>query len=128
MKEEGRLRKSCKIAVSSMGSTLDDKVGPLARSPYLFLFEGSPDKFSVVENPSRPPGTERGIMTAKVLVEKKVDTVITGTIGRRAYNALNEEGISVKAGCSGSVLQAVRKCASGELEECKGATFAGYIG
>ena len=126
MKIGDRSRRSCRIAVSSMGKTLDDKVGPLARSPYFFLFEGSPEKFSVVENKSHTPGVEGGVITAMALLETKVDTVITGTIGRRAHTALKEAGISVKAGCTGSVAQAIEKCASGELEKCKGATFAGH--
>jgi predicted Fe-Mo cluster-binding NifX family protein len=126
VKKGSGLHKSCRIAVSSMGRNLDDKVGPLARSPYFFLFEGSPENFTLVENLSHTPGVEGGVMAAKALLEKKVDTVITGTIGRRAHTTLKEAGISVKAGCIGSVSQAVRKCASGELEECKGATFAGH--
>ncbi|MDD1769477.1 MAG: hypothetical protein LUO79_00155 [Methanomassiliicoccales archaeon] len=121
-------RKPCRMAVSSLGNTLDDKVGSLARSKYFFIFEGSPEKFTVVENPSRAPGVEAGLMTAKALIENKVNIVITGTIGRRAYGALKEAGTSVKAGCTGSVFEAVRRCAAGELEECKGATYAGYLG
>ena len=121
-------RKPCRMAVSSLGNTLDDKVGSLARSKYFFLFEGSPERFTVVEHPSRPTGVEAGVVTAKALIEYKVNIVITGTIGRRAYGALKEAGASVKAGCTGTVFEAVRKGAAGELEECKGATYTGYLG
>ena len=117
----------CRIAVSSLGRTLNSKVGPLARCPYIFVFEGSPENYRVVE--SRPKGEahERGPSAAQTLAKLNVGTVITGTIGPRAYKVLESAGIHVKGGCTGTVSSAVKKCAAGKLEDCKGATFAGHL-
>ncbi len=119
--------KPCKMAVTALGKTIDDRIGSLGRSKYLFIFEGSPDKFIVVGIPPHPEGVGAGLMVAKALIEGKYDVVVTGTIGKRAFAALKDSGISVKAGCTGTVYEAIRKCAAGELEECKGATFAGKV-
>lgn len=115
----------CRIAVSSMGGTLGSKVGPMARCTHFLVFEGSPENYKVVECRSKGAPDEKGPNAAQNVAKMQVGTVITGTIGPRAYRVLKDAGISVKAGCSGTVADAVRKCAAGKLKECKGATFAG---
>lgn len=125
MPKASKPMKPCKMAVSSLGNSIDDNVGPLGRSTYFFIFQGSPEKFIVVDNPSRTTGVNAGVATAKALVDAKVDIVVTGTIGKRAFAALKDAGIMVKAGCEATVAEAAAKCAAGELKECEGATFAG---
>ncbi len=119
--------KECRIAVSSMGRTLSSKVGPLARCPYLIVFEGSPENYQVIESKPKGEANERGPKTAQTLTKMKVGTVITGTIGPRAYKVLGSAGIHVKGGCTGTVRSAIKKCAAGKLEDCKGATIAGHL-
>jgi len=125
--KESKPRKQCRIAVTSAGNDLNSKVSLIGRSSHFILFEGTPERYTVIENASRGVGTESGAEAAKALAETKVDIVITGTIGSHAYRALQEAGISVKAGCSGTIAEAIKKCAAGELAECKGATYAGNI-
>jgi len=128
MSEKSSEDNRCRIAVASTGDTLDSKIGPLARCTHFIVFEGSPESYTVVE--FRPKGSpnEKGPNAAEMLAKMNVGTAITGTIGPRAYKILKEAGISVKAGCSGTVSGAVRKCAAGKLKDCKGATYSGYIG
>lgn len=117
--------KECRIAVASYGGTLDSKIGPLARCTHFIVFEGSPEKYTVVESRPRGDPNEKGPYAAERLAKMNVGTVITGTIGPRAFEILRDAGISVKGGCSGKVSDAVRSCAAGKLKNCKGAKFAG---
>ncbi|QLH74968.1 MAG: NifB/NifX family molybdenum-iron cluster-binding protein [Methanomassiliicoccales archaeon] len=119
--------KKCRIAVTSMGRDLKSRVGPIARSPYIIVFEGSPDKFSVIEERHIDARNEPGVKTAETLVSKEIGTVITGTIGKRAHEVLSRAGISIKGGCKGSVEEAVRECAAGRLADCHGAKYAGNV-
>jgi predicted Fe-Mo cluster-binding NifX family protein len=119
--------RTCRIAVASCGGRLDSKIGPLARCTHFVIFEGSPENFKVVECRSKGAANEKGPSAAENIAGMGVGTVITGTIGPRAYKILRDAGISVKAGCSGTVAEAVKKCAAGKLKECMGATYAGRI-
>lgn len=56
-----------------------------------------------------------------------MDILITSTVGPRAFQILRGAEISVKAGCKGTVADAVRRCAAGELKDCHGATYAGDV-
>ena len=107
---------------------MGSKVGPLARCTHFFIFEGSPENFKLVECRVKGAPNEKGPNAAQNISKMEVGTVITGTIGPRAYKILKDAGISIKAGCSGTVAEAVKKCAAGKLKDCKGATYSGYIG
>jgi predicted Fe-Mo cluster-binding NifX family protein len=120
-------KKKCKMAVSSLGPGLESKIGSLARCTHFIVFEGSPKEYRVVRSGSSSPPNEKGPSAAQELAKMKVDIVITSTIGPRAFAILKEGGIEVKAGCKGTVSEAVKKCAAGKLKECKGATYAGNI-
>ena len=120
-------KKKCKMAVSSAGADLESKISSLARCSYFVLFEGSPEDYRIVKCGSKEAPNEKGPKVAQKLTELDVDIVITSTIGPRAFSILKEAGIAVKAGCKGTVEDAVKKCAAGRLKDCKGATYAGNI-
>jgi predicted Fe-Mo cluster-binding NifX family protein len=127
MKDPERSKRRCRMAVTSRGRGLDSRVGSLARSPYILVFEGSPDKYSVIEERSQDARDEPGVRAAEALVGKKIAIVITGTIGKSAHEVLKKAGMSVKGGCKGTIADAVKKCAEGRLAECMGATYAGNV-
>mgnify|MGYP005834242587 CR=1 FL=1 len=114
--------------MSSRGSDLKSEVVSLGQSEYFIVFEGSPENYRAVENPIKWAGAEAGVEAAREIRKLDVDILVTGSIGPRTYDLLRDSGISIKAGCSGTVADSIRKCVAGELPECKGATFAGYIG
>ena len=120
-------KKKCKMAVSSSGAGIESKISSLARCTHFVLFEGSPDDYRIVKCASAVAPSEKGPKVAQKLTELDVDIVITSTIGPRAFSILKEAGIAVKAGCRGTVEDAVKKCAAGKLKDCKGATYAGNI-
>ena len=118
----------CRMAVTSKGDDLDGEIAPMARSPFFIIFEGTPENHLVMENLIRKGGSESALRTAAELVKQRVDIVITGTIGPRAYRQLEEAGIKVHAGCEGTVSEALKKCLKGKLPICDKATYGGYLG
>lgn len=118
----------CRMAVTSKGDGLDGEIAPMARSNFFIIFEGSPDNRMVMENLVRKGGSESAIKTAAELAKQKVDIVITGTIGPRAFKQLESAGVKVHAGCEGTVSEILEKCLKGKLPICKKATYGGYLG
>lgn len=130
-KKEGSIGKGerpCRMAVTSTGDDLDSRIAPMARSSFFIIFEGSPENRMVMENLVRKGGSESAIKTAAELAKQKVDIVITGTIGPRAFKELEAAGVKVHAGCEGKVSEALEKCLKGKLPICKKATYGGYLG
>jgi predicted Fe-Mo cluster-binding NifX family protein len=118
----------CRLAVTSKGDDLEGEIAPIARSSFFIIFEGDPKNRLVMENLVKKAGSESGVKVAKELAEQKVDIVITGTIGPRAFKQLEGAGIKVHAGCEGRVADALDKCLKGKLPICKKATYGGYLG
>jgi len=118
----------CRMAVTSKGAGLDGEVAPMARSNFFIIFEGSPENSMVMENLVRKGGSESAIRSAAELAKQKVDIVITGTIGPRAFKQLESSGVKVHAGCEGRVSEILEKCLKGKLPVCRKATYGGYLG
>ena len=120
-------KKQCRMAVTSLGDSLGSKIGSLARCNYFVVFEGTPKKYEIVRCEVRGAADEKGPSVARALTKLDVGIVVTSTIGPRAFSILKDAGVSVKAGCKGTVGDAAIKCAAGKLRECEGATYAGNI-
>jgi len=118
----------CRMAVTSKGDGLDGEIAPMARSSFFIIFEGSPENSMVMENLVKKGGSESAIKSAAELAKQKVDIVITGTIGPRAFKQLESAGVKVHAGCEGKVSDILEKCLKSKLPVCKKATYGGYLG
>ncbi len=118
----------CRLAVTAKTDNLQGEIAPIARSSFFIIFEGDPKKHLVMENLVKKAGSESGVRMAKQLTDQKVDVVITGTIGPRAYKQLESAGVKVHAGCEGKVSDMLEKCLKGKLPVCKKATYGGYLG
>lgn len=118
----------CRMAVTSKDAGLGGEIAPMARSDFFIIFEGSPENRKVMVNPVRKGGSESAIRTAGELARQKVDIVITGTIGPRAFKQLESAGVKVHAGCEGRVSDILEKCLKGKLPLCSKATYGGYLG
>jgi predicted Fe-Mo cluster-binding NifX family protein len=125
--ESGDVKNSsvCRVAVSSKGDSLDSEIGSIGSSKYFIIFEGRPDKFNVCNNEAMGQGSEASVTAAGLLKSMAVSTIITTSIGERGVLSFQKAGITVHAGCSGTVKEGIQKCLKGELSECKGATYAG---
>ncbi len=101
------------VAVSAMGQEATSMIGSrFSRSPYFVVVDLQTN--SIAAYPNSNAGAT-GILSAKWLIQNKVDAVITGKIGPRAFDAFKNSGISVYAGVFGPVSDAVRAFRDGKL-------------
>jgi len=118
-----------KIAITSMGAELEDKVDPrFGRCHYFILFDTDTNKFEAIENTGAQGMGGIGIQSGQIMADKEVKIVLTGSCGPNAFQTLQAAGIKVITGASGTVQQAVDKFKSGELKAISQANAAAHSG
>lgn len=118
-----------KIAITSMGAKLEDKVDPrFGRCHYLISFDTETNKFEAIENTGAQGMGGVGIQSGQIMADKGVETVLTGSCGPNAFQTLQAAGIKVTTGVSGTVQEAIDKYKSGELKAISQANAAAHSG
>lgn len=118
-----------KVAVTSTGRTLDDKVDPrFGRSPYFLLVDTDDMKAEALQNPNAALGGGAGIQAAQLMSEREVKAVLTGNCGPNAFRTLQAAGIEVISGVSGTVRKAVEGYVSGEYSSSNSPNVADHFG
>ncbi len=118
-----------KIAITSMGAKLEDKVDPrFGRCHYFILFDTETNKFEAVENTGAQGMGGVGIQSGQIMADKGVETVLTGSCGPNAFQTLQSAGIEVITGASGTVQEAIDKFKSGELKAISQANASAHSG
>jgi len=117
-----------KIAISSEGKELTSKLDPrFGRAPYFIIVDAETMAYEVVENSQNlklPQGA--GIQAGKTIVDNKVDVLITGHCGPKAFKVLQSAGIKIMIGAKGRVENAIEQYKSGELEATQEADVDGH--
>ena len=100
-----------KIAISSTGNSLESPVDQrFGRAAGFIIADTDTLEFKFVENLQNlnsPSGA--GIQTAQIIADLKVDAVLTGNCGPKAFSALSAAGIKVYLGASGLVVESIEK-------------------
>lgn len=118
-----------KIAITSMGAKLEDKVDPrFGRCHYFILFDTDTNKFEAMENTGAQGMGGVGIQSGQIMSDKGVKTVLTGSCGPNAFQTLQAAGIKVITGASGTVQEAIDKYKLGELKAISQANAAAHSG
>ena len=116
-----------RVAISSAGMTLDDEVDPhFGRCECFLVVEG--DEVTVIENSAHTAREGAGIRSAQLMIDQGITDVITGSVGPKAFQVLRDAGIRIYTGCSGKIMDSLKKCQDGELEESAGASHRGHKG
>ena len=106
-----------KIAVTSTGQDLDSAVDPrFGRAAFFIIFNQETSDYDAIENSqnlSLPQGA--GIQAGKTIIDNKVDILITGNCGPKAFNVLQKAGIRVIIHAAGAVKDVIRQYKNGEL-------------
>ena len=117
-----------KIAVTSTGKTLSAQMDlRFGRAAYFLVVDPMSMDFEVVENTqnlNRAQGA--GIQAGKTIVDNQVDTLITGNCGPKAFDVLNQAGVKILTGASGTVTEAIDSYRNGELEATNGPNVEGH--
>lgn len=111
-----------KIAVSSMDKTIDGSVSDVfGRCPYFVIAEiekGKIEKTEIIKNESTGQMSGAGMSAAQLMAEKNVNAVITGNVGPRALDVLEQFNIKVYSG-NGAITEVLQKYIDGKLKEIK---------
>jgi len=106
------------VAVASMGTDGNALIGPMfAKSPYFAVVNLDTNSLYVV--PNKHAGAT-GIISARWLIQNRIDAVITGRIGPRAFKALKNANVTIYAGAFGQVNDGLQAFREGKLRPTKG--------
>lgn len=106
-----------KVAVGSTGETINAPVDPrFGRCPYIVIVDEETMEAEGKKNPGALAGTGAGVAAAQIVSDAGAEAVICNIIGPHAYRALDEGGIAIYGGASGTVESAVKDLGEGRLE------------
>ena len=101
-----------KIAVAAKGKDLNAMVEPvLGRADYFIIVDYPDMHYQAFANPYVNHRKNIGVSVAQFLVDKGVQSVLSGDCGKNAALRLRKEGIHVGIGYRGSVREAIGRFA-----------------
>lgn len=108
-----------KVVVSSLGTTLDDRVDEhFGRAMYFIVSDVESGAFEVVDNAANRNALQgAGLAAAEVVSDTGAGAVITGHLGPKAFDALAALGVSGYNGTGMTVRDAIAAFATGSLAE-----------
>jgi predicted Fe-Mo cluster-binding NifX family protein len=117
-----------KIAVSAKGKTLESELDArFGRAACFIVADPDTLSYDVVENTQNLNAAQgAGIQAAKTVADQKVSAVLTGNCGPKAYAVLEQAGINVITGLSGTVKQALEDYKKGNLNPSDGPNVDGH--
>jgi len=117
------------IAISTTGPNLDAEVEPrFGRCPYFLIVDPETMHYEAIDNASAGAAVGAGISAAQMMVEKGVESILTGNCGPNAYQVLMTAGIKVFTGTNGKVRDAIQSYQSGQLQATSQPTVSGHRG
>lgn len=118
-----------KVAISTTGNSLDDKVAQrFGRCPAFLLVDPDSMETEAMDNQSAQARGGAGIQTAQQLAQAGVEAVITGNIGPNAYQTLQAADIDVYVGASDTIRDALQRYRNDELDKATGASVGSHFG
>jgi len=120
-----------KIAISSEGNSLDSEIDTrFGRCKYFIFVELDNNQIKnteILENPAQQQMGGAGISASEFVANKEVSAIITGNMGPRAFNVLNQFKIDV-FNHIGKVKEAIEKFTKGELTKIDSPTGPMHMG
>ena len=118
-----------KIAITSVGPKLEDKVDPrFGRCRYFILFDTDTNKFEAIENTGAQGMGGVEIQSGQIMVDRGAEIVLTGSCGPNAFQTLQAAGIKVITGVTGTVQEAIDKFKSGNFKAASQANVSAHSG
>ena len=117
-----------KVAVSSVGETLDSAVDPrFGRAAQFVLVDTDTGEHTLISNAQNLHAAQgAGIQAAETVSRHGAEYVMTGHCGPKAFRALNAAGIKVVSGIEGTVAEAVDRLKNGEVKPSDDADVEGH--
>ncbi len=107
-----------RICITSSGSSLESRIDPrFGRCAYFIIADPETYDFEAVSNEAAMVSGGAGIRAAQIVASKNVDAVLTGSVGPNAFPALQNAGIRILTGVSGTVKSAIDSYHKDGLQE-----------
>lgn len=108
-----------KIAISSENNSLDSYLDArFGRAAGFVIYDLTTEEYSYINNEKNLNATQgAGIQTAQYIADAKVDAVITGYCGPKAYKVLESAKIKIYTSPKVTIKSAVEKFRNNELTE-----------
>lgn len=117
-----------KVAVTSQGETPESEVDPrFGRARYFLVFDTETEDCEAHDNSQNLGAAQgAGIQAARNVAGLKVQAVVTGNVGPKAFSTLQAGGIKVYTQAEGSAKDAFQRFKAGELQCVEGPNVAGH--
>jgi predicted Fe-Mo cluster-binding NifX family protein len=117
-----------KIAISSSGPTLDDRLDlRFGRAAMFLIYDLDRDSFTVVDNTQNLEAAQgAGIQSAQHVVNADVGALVTGHTGPKAFKVLETAKVPVYLAEGGTVREVVAAFRAGTLKVISEADVEGH--
>ena len=109
-----------KIAISSISENIEGNASDVfGRCPYFIIAEikdNKIEKTEAIKNKNIDQMSSAGISTAQLMAEKNINIIITGNVGPRALDVLNQFNIEIYFG-KGTVKDILQEFIDGKLKK-----------
>lgn len=110
-----------KIVISSTGDKLESQISPVFGRCAYFIIAEIKDKniesVQSIENTAANQAGGAGITASQIVANEKVDAVVTGAMGPRAFSVLEQFKTDVFNGEQGTVKENAEKFIQGKLKK-----------
>ncbi len=118
-----------KVAVSSIGTTPEDRLDPrFGRCANFVIVDTDHMTWESIRNDAVSLGGGAGIQAAQTVASRGVSAVITGNVGPNAVRTLAAAGVDVYTRGEGTVAEAVKAFKEGKLSVTTAATVPDRYG
>ncbi|KQM12045.1 hypothetical protein AOA80_04740 [Methanomassiliicoccales archaeon RumEn M1] len=108
-----------RVAISATGASIEGEMDHhFGRCRCFAIAEG--EHMLTIENTARDASEGAGVKAAQLMIDNRVDVVITGSLGPKASQVLEEAGIRSFVGISGKVADVLERYRKGRLEASSG--------
>ncbi len=106
-------------------SSIDVRFG---RAPYFAIVDTDTMEINMINNGGTGAAHGAGVRAAQIIADEKVDGVISGNYGPKAYSGLQAAGVKLYSFKNGTVGEAIDSLQKGELEEINNPTSGAHSG
>jgi predicted Fe-Mo cluster-binding NifX family protein len=117
-----------KVVVTSQGTDPASEVDPrFGRARYFILFDTDTGDFTSHDNTQNLNALQgAGIQAARTIADLRVEAVVTGNVGPKAFSVLQQANVKVHLGATGSVKDAFERFQRGELASASEPNVEGH--
>lgn len=97
---------------------LEKGVSPsYGRAPFYYIYDSETKEGKFVDNPAATEAGGVGIKAAQLIIDLKVDTLITPRLGDHAAQVLNEAEVELYKSEGDNIMENIEACLEGKLEK-----------